>query len=162
LQKIGIISDTHGKLPYQIYDIFSDVDQIWHAGDIGSLHLINELEIIAPVQCVCGNVDGYPLCATYPEQKVIELENFRFLLTHRFFDQSMRLFPSVKSQIKQHFDAIIYGHTHIADLRNGSGNTLFFNSGSPTLPRGNKGPSVGSLTIDVNKQLHFQLHFLTK
>lgn len=161
MKKIGIISDTHGKLSNQVFEIFANVDQIWHAGDVGAAHLIDELKIIAPVQCVCGNVDGYPLCTIFPEQKIIRIDNFRFLLTHRFFDQSMRIFPSVKKFLTDDFDAIIYGHTHIADLRNGTNDILFFNPGSATMSRSGKPPSVGLLTISDDEKLHFELHFLS-
>ncbi len=161
MKKIGIISDTHGNLPSEIFEIFDDVDEIWHAGDVGNLNLIYDLETIAPVECVQGNVDGFPICYKYPEQKIINIGNLRFLLIHRFFDQSGRIFPSMKDHLKGNFDAIIYGHTHTPNLQNGHDNTLFFNPGSPCFPRNSK-PSVGLLTIDDAGNLKFQLHFLAK
>ena len=59
--KIGIISDTHGVLPYKIHEVFEGVDQIIHAGDIGSEDIITELEVIAPVSAVFGNTDNYAI-----------------------------------------------------------------------------------------------------
>jgi putative phosphoesterase len=64
--KIGLISDTHGHLPGKVHDAFKTVDLILHAGDIGSQDIINELETIAPVYAVHGNIDGWPLRKIYP------------------------------------------------------------------------------------------------
>ena len=55
--RIGVISDTHGKLRSTVFDAFEGVDLILHAGDIGGLDIITELEAIAPVQAVHGNTD---------------------------------------------------------------------------------------------------------
>ena len=64
--RLGIISDTHGKLRSQVFDVFADVDHIIHAGDIGSPDLIAALEVIAPVTAVYGNTDGFDVRTTCP------------------------------------------------------------------------------------------------
>ena len=56
--RLGIIADTHGLLRPEVFDVFGEVDHILHAGDIGSLDLLRELEAIAPVTAVYGNTDG--------------------------------------------------------------------------------------------------------
>ena len=54
---IGILSDTHGNLPVESKDFFNDCDEIWHAGDIGDIKILNELRDIAPTYAVFGNID---------------------------------------------------------------------------------------------------------
>ena len=61
MRKIGLISDTHNYLDPQISDFFSDRDEIWHAGDFGSLKIAESLEEVAPVIGVYGNIDGNDL-----------------------------------------------------------------------------------------------------
>jgi putative phosphoesterase len=58
MKKIGLISDTHGYFDPQLADYFSDCDEIWHAGDVGTIEVIRQLEALAPVRAVFGNIDG--------------------------------------------------------------------------------------------------------
>src|SRR5687768_2476727 len=77
--KIGVISDTHGFLDPTIPKLFEGVDHILHGGDVGSPMVLLELENIAPVTAVLGNVDtGMPLKLT----EVVELGRRKFLLHH--------------------------------------------------------------------------------
>ena len=61
---------------------FANVDQIWHAGDIGSLEVIEELEEIAPVKAVYGNVDDFDVRRTFPEILEFKEHNVKVLMTH--------------------------------------------------------------------------------
>ncbi|MBC8185994.1 metallophosphoesterase family protein [candidate division KSB1 bacterium] len=63
--KIGIISDTHGKVSTKIHEVFEGVDQIWHAGDIGGLDVINEFETNAPGSAGHGQIDQFPIVTKY-------------------------------------------------------------------------------------------------
>jgi putative phosphoesterase len=67
--KIGIVSDTHGYFDPALTEIFAGVEQILHAGDVGSAEVLDELRLIAPVQAVKGNVDapelGLPLSLSW-------------------------------------------------------------------------------------------------
>ncbi len=76
---IGVISDTHGKVPSEIFKIFEGVDQIWHAGDIGNLDVIIELETIAPVIAVHGNMDQLPIVSKFPKHEIIKISNNNIL-----------------------------------------------------------------------------------
>jgi predicted phosphodiesterase len=58
LKKIGIISDTHGCFDQTLRDFLSEVDEIWHAGDIGSLELADRIAAFKPLRAVSGNIDG--------------------------------------------------------------------------------------------------------
>ena len=64
--RLGVISDTHGLLRPQVFDVFSDVDHILHAGDVGPLSILRELERLAPVTAVYGNTDGSEVRARLP------------------------------------------------------------------------------------------------
>ena len=122
--KIGIISDTHGKIPAEVFNAFESVDQIWHAGDIGSSDIITELETIAPVIAVRGNVDGFPASMKLPLFESIEINQSHFLLTHRFLDHQMRPFHGIDLSIAYNCKAVIYGHTHEASVLNFKSITL--------------------------------------
>jgi len=58
MTRIGLLSDTHGYIDDQILRLLSEVDEIWHAGDIGDLKVMDQLASIRPVVAVWGNIDG--------------------------------------------------------------------------------------------------------
>ena len=64
--KIGLLSDTHGHYDPRIASLFGEVDEIWHAGDVGDYEVILQLNMIAPVVAVYGNIDGTPIRSRYP------------------------------------------------------------------------------------------------
>ena len=59
MTKIGVLSDTHGHLPKEVYEFFKDVDLIIHAGDIGSVDVLNELQAFKKTVAVYGNIDDF-------------------------------------------------------------------------------------------------------
>ena len=80
--RLGIISDTHGLLRPEVFEVFREVDQILHAGDIGPPEILEELEAIAPVLAVFGNTDGFEVRARVPEVIELRIEGFDFLVVH--------------------------------------------------------------------------------
>ena len=58
MKRIGILSDTHGTFDEPLRQFLRDVDEIWHAGDIGSLELADEIAAFKPLRAVSGNIDG--------------------------------------------------------------------------------------------------------
>lgn len=58
MKHIGLISDTHGTFDDTLRGFLTDVDEIWHAGDIGSLELADRIAAFKPLRAVCGNTDG--------------------------------------------------------------------------------------------------------
>jgi uncharacterized protein len=133
--KIGVISDTHGFLDARIPELFEGVDHILHGGDVGSPMLLHELENIAPVTAVLGNVDiGMPLKLT----EIVELGRRKFLLHH--IVEPRNLSEDLNETIaRARPDAVIFGHTHkpFSETING---VLFLNPGYTgkqrfTLPR---------------------------
>lgn len=113
--RLGVISDTHGLLRPEVFAVFSGVDHILHAGDIGSLDILTELEAIAPVTAVYGNTDGFDLRAKVPRVATLELDGFRIVVTHG--DQFGRGVPSEEFHAAYpEADILIHGHTHIPKL----------------------------------------------
>jgi putative phosphoesterase len=117
----GIISDTHGRLRPQVAKAFEGVDLIIHAGDIGRSEVLEDLQAIAPVHAVRGNMDG-GWALGLPATRVVELGEVLLYVLHDAYQ--LDLDPAAAG-----FHAIINGHTHRAsiDWRNG---VLFLNPGS--------------------------------
>jgi hypothetical protein len=80
--KIGLLSDTHTFLDEKIFDYFSEVDEIWHAGDIGNLATADALEAFKPLRAVYGNIDGHELRIRYPEDQVFVQDGVSVWMTH--------------------------------------------------------------------------------
>ena len=82
MQKIGFISDTHAYWDDKYVTYFSECDEIWHAGDIGSEEVLDCLEAIKPVRAVYGNTDNYLIRLRCPEILRFRVEEVDVLLTH--------------------------------------------------------------------------------
>jgi len=133
--KIGIVSDTHIPkaaldLPEDVYNDFVSVDLILHAGDLVELAVIRNLEKIAPVKAVYGNMDMHEVKETLPMKDIIKVGKFRIGLIHGYGHPNS-LIRVVRTEFDKNIDAIVFGHSHLP-LNEKSGNTLFFNPGSPT------------------------------
>ena len=108
--RLGLISDTHGLLRPEVFEVFRGVDRILHAGDVGNPDILTALEAIAPVTAVWGNTDGFDLRGVLPEIVETRIEGFDFLLIHGHQlgvptpEQLNRAYPAA--------EVIIYGHTH--------------------------------------------------
>jgi uncharacterized protein len=64
--RLGVISDTHGMLRPEVFEVFREVDHILHGGDIGDWDLIVELQALAPVTAVYGNTDSFDIRSRVP------------------------------------------------------------------------------------------------
>lgn len=82
MKKILLLSDTHGTIDSPILKYARQADQIWHAGDIGSLAVTQTLSAIAPLRAVYGNIDGGEIRAVYPERLRFVEEGVEVLLKH--------------------------------------------------------------------------------
>ena len=80
--RIGLISDTHGYYDPRIATHFSEVDEIWHAGDVGDYEVIVKLNRIAPVIAVYGNIDGTSIRAKFPGHQRLTREGLDIWMTH--------------------------------------------------------------------------------
>lgn len=79
---IGILSDTHGLLDERIFEHFKEVDEIWHAGDIGSWEIYEQLCAFKPTRAVYGNCDYGDLMTNLPEYYRFRIEQVDVVLTH--------------------------------------------------------------------------------
>ncbi len=147
--KVGVISDTHvpgaaPSLPPAVFEIFKGVDLILHAGDIVEPSVLNELEAVAPVEAVAGNMDNDELHRKLPARKVLTLGRFSVGLTHGKYRIDVQ-----REMIRKEFgdvDLIVYGHSHIP-FWGKVGDVLFLNPGSPTDKRYAPYNSVALLTV---------------
>jgi putative phosphoesterase len=142
--EIGIISDTHGLVRPEVYEAFKGVDLILHAGDIGSYDVILELEPIAPVKAVAGNVDT-DLLNRFEEKTSFQLANRAIHLQHIPPDipERDKLADCLVSEV------FIFGHSH-QPMNNQVGTALYFNPGSAG-PRRFKLPiTVGRISFNAD------------
>ncbi|WP_028298504.1 metallophosphoesterase family protein [Olivibacter sitiensis] len=82
MTKIGLISDTHGYLAPAVFKHFAACDEIWHAGDFGTLVLAEELAAFKPLKGVYGNIDGQDIRKMYPEDLRFQCEQVDVWMTH--------------------------------------------------------------------------------
>ncbi len=113
MKKIGIISDTHGCFDEPLREFLRDVDEIWHAGDIGSLELADRIAAFKPLRAVCGNIDDGVTRRVYPPFLAFECEGVRVLMTH-IGGYPRRYDPRAVQRIQAlHPKLFISGHSHI-------------------------------------------------
>ncbi|MDR1459578.1 MAG: metallophosphatase family protein [Bacteroidales bacterium] len=111
--KIGILSDTHGVLPPQVFDFFKPCDEIWHAGDIGNIEVINDLETFKPLRAVYGNIDGGEMRSFLSEYLYFRAGQLTVLLMHiggyppKYNGRSLELLQQYRP------DIFVCGHSHI-------------------------------------------------
>jgi len=140
---IGIISDTHGLLRPEAVELLRGSEHIIHAGDIGSPEIIPQLEMIASVTAIRGNVDTQAWARRFAETEVVELGGLHIYVIHDV--NALDLNPKAAG-----FAAVISGHSHQPKQETKDG-VLYFNPGSAG-PRRFKLPiSVGKLEISDKK-----------
>ena len=111
--RIGLISDTHNQLDDRFLTFLESCDEVWHAGDLGSIELCDRLEAFKPFRAVYGNIDDAPIRMRYPENQLFECAGLRVLMTHiggypgKYNARTLML-------IRKHRpDMVICGHSHI-------------------------------------------------
>ena len=146
---IGIISDTHiphfKKLPDAIWEHFAAVELIIHAGDLSILSVVKELETIAPVVAVQGNVEEDEVIHTLPIKREIVVGHCRIGVVHIMGDSHNR--EKIARQEFPNARVVIYGHSHIPWNVESNG-LLLFNPGSATDRRRQERCSVGLQHVD--------------
>ena len=118
MKRIGIISDTHGLFDDKLRTFLKDVDEIWHAGDIGSLELSDQIAAFKPLRAVCGNCDGGIMRRVHPLFQGFECEGVRVLMTH-IGGYPRRYDPRALAKIQAYAPHLfISGHSHILKVMN--------------------------------------------
>lgn len=136
--RIGVIADTHGHVLPEVHDALSGVSLILHAGDIGTDEVISELEIIARVIAVRGNVDVGFAPPLFPDTRRLTLEGVDIFLCHQ---------PERAAHLSPAPAVVIHGHTH-RERNEVIGDTLWFNPGTASKPKVAGRYTVGILTLD--------------
>ena len=145
--RLGIISDTHGQLRSEVFDVFEEVDQILHAGDVGNPDILTELEALAPVTAVYGNTDGFDLRSRLPAEAIFELEGLNFVVVHG--DRFGTPTPSNLHEAYPDADVIVYGHTHRPLLEMVDTTVTVMNPGAAGPARFDILPSVGIMELEM-------------
>ena len=113
MKRVGILSDTHCTLNPQLFDFFKDVDELWHAGDIGNIETADALAQFKPLRAVHGNIDDHVVRMQYPEDLFFHIEDVDVYMTHiggypgRYMPEVRRILQDKKP------DLYICGHSHI-------------------------------------------------
>lgn len=129
---IGLISDTHGVFDPRFREFFSQVDQIWHAGDFGGgMELAARIADFKPLVGVAGNCDNHDLRFTHPLHRFFECEGLKVLMTH-IGGYPGRYDPRARKLIDElHPDIFVCGHSHILKVvRDTKRNMLVINPGA--------------------------------
>lgn len=155
--RIGVIADTHGLFDPAIRRHFRGVDHILHAGDIGDRSVIEQLEQIAPVTAVFGNVDDDEQSG-FPSEAVIELAGRRIAIRHILYEGGKLTKDGRFFLDRERPDICVFGHTH-QPKREWLGNTLLFNPGSSGPKRFKLLRAVGILEMIDGKirPMHIEL-----
>ncbi|MGZ4049371.1 MAG: metallophosphoesterase family protein [Bacteroidia bacterium] len=124
MTKIGLISDTHNFLDPSVLEHFKNCDEIWHAGDFGTIEIAEQLKrcqvtqsVQAPVlRGVYGNIDGYDIRSVYPEQLVFMCEDVKVMMRH-IGGYPPRYNPETKKELLIYRPQLfISGHSHILKI----------------------------------------------
>jgi len=129
---IGLISDTHSFLDPKVFDHFKNVDEIWHAGDIGDESVMEDLRMFKPLHAVYGNIDDRKIQAAFPEDLWFDCEGFKIWMTH-IGGAPPSYNPRVKKVLKNRIpDIFICGHSHILRIKKDPNfnNMLYLNPGA--------------------------------
>ena len=111
--KIGLLSDTHSWLDDQVFDYFKDCDALWHAGDIGSLAVAEQLAAFKPLHAVHGNIDGQDIRRRYPANLFFVCEGLQVWITH-IGGKPPHYTPTILNTLQRQIpDVFVCGHTHI-------------------------------------------------
>ena len=111
--KIGLISDTHNYLDTQVLDYFSDCDEIWHAGDFGTIKIADQLKEVAPLVGVYGNIDGQDIRTEYPLHQRFNCEGLDVWMTHIGGIPGRYCIPIREEMQNNTPEIFICGHSHI-------------------------------------------------
>ena len=149
MKRIGIISDTHGYWDDKYLHYFEPCDEIWHAGDIGTMELAERLSAFRTFRAVCGNIDGGDLRLMYPELLRWKCEEVDVLMKH-IGGYPGRYDASIRSRIYASPPQLfISGHSHILKVQyDKTLGLLHINPGAAGIQGWQRERTLVRLTID--------------
>ena len=117
MKRIGLLSDTHGHWDERYTQHFAECDEVWHAGDIGSVEVADKFEAFRPFRAVHGNIDGRDIRLRYPAIQRFTIEGADVLIKH------IGGYPGrYDASIRQHLFVrpprlFVCGHSHILKVQ---------------------------------------------
>jgi len=131
MKKIGLISDSHSYIDEKVLQYLTDVDEIWHAGDIGDRLILELLPQQAILRAVYGNIDDQDTRTRFPEEQVFELEGVKVYMIH-IGGKPPRYAKGIKARINEIRPALfICGHSHICKVEfDKTTKSLYMNPGA--------------------------------
>lgn len=147
--RIGVVSDTHGLLRPEVASALAGVERILHLGDVGKPEILKELDKIAPVTAVRGNIDTGGPCSHLPKTEVVMLGDRYLYLLHDL--GALHLDPAAGK-----FAAVLFGHSHVPNFYRKKG-VLYFNPGSCGPRRFELPVTLGILTAEEDGDLQAEI-----
>jgi len=163
MKRIGILSDTHAAWDDKFVKYFSECDEIWHAGDIGSMEVATRLSEIKPLRAVYGNIDGYEIRQMYNEMYRFKCEEVDVLMKHiggypGHYEASIRRIMAERPP-----QLFISGHSHILKVMyDKQHNCLHINPGAAGFLGFQKVRTLVRLTIDGSEMKDLEVIELGK
>lgn len=129
--KIGLISDTHGYIDEKLFHHLKNVDEIWHAGDIGSIDVIDELRKFKPLRVVHGNIDDHAIRTEAPANLRFKIEQVDVFMTH-IGGKPGKYAKPIYEELQNHAPKLfVCGHSHILLVKFDTNfNMLWMNPGA--------------------------------
>ncbi len=149
MTRIGILSDTHHQVDSKIFKYLEPCDEIWHAGDIGSLEVSDKLAAFKPLKAVYGNIDNHDTRRVWPLVKRFQCEGVDVMIKHIVgypgrYDAGIR-----ETLLNNPPNLLIAGHSHILKVQyDHKHNLLFINPGAAGKQGFHKIRTLVRLTID--------------
>ncbi len=152
MTKIGLISDTHSYLDEAVFKHFENCDEIWHAGDFGTLALVDQLAAFKPTKGVYGNIDGKDIRIVYPENLRFNCEGVDVLMTH-IGGYPGKYNPAIRTEMYNNPPKLfICGHSHILKVMHDKKiNCLHLNPGAAGKHGWHKVRTLMRFNIDGDK-----------
>ena len=149
MTRIGLISDTHHYLDDSVFRYFEECNEIWHAGDFGTIEIASRLSSFKTLKGVYGNIDGNDIRAVFPEKLYWTCEKVNVFMTH-IGGYPKRYSPGIKKEIMDHRSGLfISGHSHILKvIYDDSIHCLHMNPGAAGKQGWHKTRTIIRFTID--------------
>lgn len=149
MKRIGILSDTHSFLDNLVFKHLEECNEIWHAGDIGSVEVYDELKEFKPLRAVFGNIDNHVIRQCCNETETFECEGAKVLIKH-IVGYPGRYDQTIPPLIRIHTPTLlIAGHSHILKvMHDKKNNLLFINPGAAGKSGFHRVRTLIRLTID--------------
>lgn len=131
MTRILLLSDTHGYIDNRILSYMEDVDEVWHAGDIGNWEVVEGIRSVKPLRAVFGNIDSADFYREFPLDLRFKCENVSVWMTH-IGGYPGKYKPRIKTELEQHpCKLFICGHSHILKVMpDRKNNLLHMNPGA--------------------------------